>query len=52
MARAVLAGLLVCLLALAGCEALADVGKLRSDLARLGTKRAASNTPRTTAPRS
>lgn len=36
MARAVLAGLLVCLLALAGCEALADVEKLRSHLGAAG----------------
>jgi hypothetical protein len=37
MARAVLGGMLVCLLALAGCGAyLADVGRLRSDLRTAG----------------
>lgn len=36
MARAALAGLLVCLLALTGCAALADLGQLREDLDSAG----------------
>lgn len=36
MARARLAGLLVCLLALAGCASLADLGQLRKDLDAAG----------------
>ncbi|MGB3437320.1 MAG: hypothetical protein WBA97_01100 [Actinophytocola sp.] len=36
MARAALAGLLVCVLALAGCAALADLGQLREDLDSAG----------------
>jgi hypothetical protein len=36
MARAALAGLLVCLLALTGCSALADLGQLREDLDSAG----------------
>lgn len=36
MARAALAALLACVLALAGCAALADLGKLREDLATAG----------------
>ena len=36
MARAALAGLLVCLLALTGCAALADLGQLRADLDSAG----------------
>lgn len=36
MARAALAGLLVCVLALTGCAALADLGQLREDLNSAG----------------
>jgi len=36
MARAALAGLLVCVLALTGCTALADLGELREDLSSAG----------------
>jgi hypothetical protein len=36
MARAALAGLLVCVLALTGCAALADLGQLRADLDSAG----------------
>ena len=36
MARATLAGLLVCVLALAGCASLADLGQLREDLDAAG----------------
>lgn len=36
MARAALAGLFVCLLALTGCAALADLGQLREDLETKG----------------
>jgi hypothetical protein len=36
MARAALAGLLACVLALAGCAALADLGQLREDLDAAG----------------
>ena len=36
MARAALAGLLLCVLALTGCAALADLGQLRADLESAG----------------
>lgn len=36
MARAALAALLVCVLALAGCSALADLGQLREDIGAAG----------------
>lgn len=36
MARAALAGLLLCVLALTGCAALADIGELRGDLESAG----------------
>lgn len=36
MARAALAALLVCMLALAGCTALADLGQLREDIGAAG----------------
>ena len=43
MARAALAALLACLLALAGCAALADLGKLQQDLDEAGYSAASIN---------